>query len=687
MSNDSLLSSVMDSFREQLGKEADNALQEYVKTYKSQLCRVQQTNEKEMNTTIANYHQKRKDLSAKLDDKVDKMIIGVEKTISSKIADAASKMDEKIDNIDDELFNDPNRLYQKIVNAAKDLQKKRDEFAQERKRWNQDDVRCAEWLGISYQNEPVDRKNDDEEDVKGVGLDDEEVNYHGNDANKEKISDEDFVTIKVDDRVFKTYRGTLTQIKGSFIQKLFGPHHHMIHRDSDGAYYLNRNPDTFAGVLDILRKRGAVATDFKITPTLYAALVEYGILKAFFPSFQLSELSIGCDEKKKGDYHVVFQSFRSTANNGNYLRWNVDHLSNTTLEHWKLNTNDNSEIQFLKTGYYRIVFRCCVNYSSAAYVRMEVDGSATEYSYHYNNSSNHYKSHNFNDIIQFTEGQKLKLYASTAAYSEEKASYLCIERIPDAILNGIGIWTSTAVSSNYRVWNSTIKASDRCTPSSYNMQIQKGGLYRISSRTHTNYTSAGQRNMRMYEYRNGGGHSLYNSQSSNSTGNECHMIDTMISFRKNDYFNLHFGGYGTVNNAQYQRLQIEYVPFARMIGHWRSHANKNTNIRVWNYEYWCNDMLYQLNEDQTKLEVREEGNYRISAMLNNNQPSGNGYSALYVNDQQYCLSRMGCYNGTWYHTTSIQEILQLKAGDKLHFYSTACYNTYQYNSFFIEKVL
>ena len=70
-------------------------------------------------------------------------------------------------------------------------------------------------------------------------------------------------------------------------------------------------------------------------------------------------------------------------------------------------------------------------------------------------------------------------------------------------------------------------------------------------------------------------------------------------------------------------------------------------------------MLYKLSDDKTKLEVKENGNYRISAHLTNYQPSGNGYSALYINDNQYCLSWMGCYNGSWYHTTSIQEIVNI----------------------------
>ena len=94
-------------------------------------------------------------------------------------------------------------------------------------------------------------------------------------------------------------------------------HQHVIHRDNEGVYYLNCTPDTFADVLEILRKRGTVSLAFKMTPKLYSALNEYGILDAFFPSFHLSELTINA--KNKADYHTIFESFRSTANNGNYL--------------------------------------------------------------------------------------------------------------------------------------------------------------------------------------------------------------------------------------------------------------------------------------------------------------------------------------------------------------------------------
>ena len=128
----------------------------------------------------------------------------------------------------------------------------------------------------------------------------------------ETISDSDHIVIKIDDRTFTSTRGTLTQVKGSFIAKLFGAHHDMMYRDEEGAYYLNCNPDTFAKVLDVLRNKGSVGADFKMTHGLYTMLLQFGILNKFFPNFDASTLSLS--DQSMTDYHVVFKSYRSTAN-------------------------------------------------------------------------------------------------------------------------------------------------------------------------------------------------------------------------------------------------------------------------------------------------------------------------------------------------------------------------------------
>ena len=78
------------------------------------------------------------------------------------------------------------------------------------------------------------------------------------------------------------------------------------------------------------------------------------------------------------------------------------------------------------------------------------------------------------------------------------------------------------------------------------------------------------------------------------------------------------------------------------------------------------------------MEIKEIGYYRISAHLTNNQPFGQGYSSLYINKIRQ--------NGNYCHTTSIQEIVKLQEGDKIHFYSSHCYNSQNYNSFFIQKL-
>merc|ERR1719167_1463988 len=100
------------------------------------------------------------------------------------------------------------------------------------------------------------------DDVKSVNENEEDTKEAGSalKENAKDLKDSDLVVVKIDDRTFNTTRGTLTQVKGSFIAKLFGAHHDM----------MNCNADTFAQVLDVLRYRGAVPRDFKMTHSLYS---------------------------------------------------------------------------------------------------------------------------------------------------------------------------------------------------------------------------------------------------------------------------------------------------------------------------------------------------------------------------------------------------------------------------------
>eukprot|EP01084_Bolivina_argentea_P115975 206152_1 len=372
MASDDFMTSILSQFKDKLVKESEVSLLQHLKQYKEELGKLGEANKKLFDETMKDYRVKRDKLNNTLTSTVNKMVSNNETKINKKIADVTNDMETRLAKIDDELFIQPNTLYQKILNATKELKNQREAFTKERKLWTADDKRCAAWLGISYEIND-DSKDDDSKD--------DEVPANNSSKDNEpqpEISDDDFIVVKVDDRTFRTYRGTLTQINGSFIAKLFGPHSHLIHRDLDGSYCLNCNADVFEQVLKILRKRGTVPVDFKMTHTLYAALMEYGILEAFFPVFNPSELGLSNIKNAKQIYHVVFESWRSTSWESNYIRWNVKHLSNVKVDssdddekndekddekddekkdtpditYWKLNPNDNSELIIEVGGFY-----------------------------------------------------------------------------------------------------------------------------------------------------------------------------------------------------------------------------------------------------------------------------------------------------------------------------------------------
>ena len=100
MSKDDFLGGVMATFREKLVKDAETSLQDHLKTYKQKLENIEKINTENMNKSVEDYHKKRKVLEDKLNQQTNKINEKVNKMITS----AASKMDERLTKIDDELL-------------------------------------------------------------------------------------------------------------------------------------------------------------------------------------------------------------------------------------------------------------------------------------------------------------------------------------------------------------------------------------------------------------------------------------------------------------------------------------------------------------------------------------------------------------------------------------------------------
>jgi len=667
----------MDEFKDQLKQTADESLKEYLASYKTKLNGIEESNDKLMQKCIQDYHTQRETFT-----------IEMETAITKKLAAARIEFEKKLQNIEHDLFKDTKSAYQQIVAAADELKNKQKSFDTAKRKWNKDDVRIAEYLGISVANIEC---NDDDEKAANLALSQIADTLH----------DADPIEIKIDDRTFLTTRGTLTQVKDSFIAKLFGAHHDMMHRDASSAYHLNCNPDTFAMVLNILRDKGKLSKQFQMTHSLYAALLQFEIIDTFFPNFDATTLQLTdklvtvaptTAAVAPDEYKIVFKSYRSTTHKSNYFCWNKPIVSSPESKeddekYWKLINED--EFEFVTAGWYRVVFRGCTYYSAASYCCIYINGSATAYSNNCAYSGTNYKSFNFNELIEFKVGDKLKVYASQQPYNEEQSSYLCIEKIPEMVVPYIGIYRSSASSDNYREWNTTIKNSDRysVTNGNKNVQLQKGGLYRVSSRVHSHYSSGGQQYMYLYEYRNGGCHQHMSAKGTGTTGNKCHVFDEICALKKDDYLQMYDGGYGTVSNAAYDSFQIEYLPFTDVYGVWRSNSVYSTYQRKWDCEYWCNEKLYKLDSNQSQITVQQDGYYRISSHITHSSGANvAAYSALYIKGSQYAIARYGAAGATYQHTTSIQEIVQLKKGDTFYVYTSNAYNSKDYNTLFVEKL-
>ena len=178
------------------------------------------------------------------------------------------------------------------------LKQLRDQFETEKEAWLYDEDEIGYWLGTfrpTVSNEET--KEDPNEDSK---TDSTENKYDDNDdCNPYKQND--FITIKIDDRTFGTYRYTLTQVKDSKLAKLFNGEcvdKELVNCDKSNLYSLNYNSDTFAQILDVLRNKFIMPKDFELTATLKAALSQFGLLNAYNsppspPNFKRNQYDYG----------------------------------------------------------------------------------------------------------------------------------------------------------------------------------------------------------------------------------------------------------------------------------------------------------------------------------------------------------------------------------------------------------
>jgi len=666
----------IDAFNENVKQEADKQITDQVDHYKNRVSETQQ-NASELLSALSEEHTKAQKQMA---DKMEKMI-------DNSVAMLDKALRARIDSVPDDLFTDPKELHNRIKAKIQEIETTQARFAEEKQQWIQDDERIAKWLGRPWKS----LQNTQDFDEKAH-------NYFS--------SDLQFITIKVDDRIFRTYRKTMAQVSDSKIAQLFRgtlEDKNLLEFDEKtNVYILNCNPHIFAQILDILRTKQTA--HIELTSALVAALDEFGILRHFYPALNVDTLQsqqCGASVSEPAspaydkEYHVVFRVYRSNALQGKYVRWNVQGVASTEMKsdeksYWQINAADDSQIDFTEAGWYRITFRACINHSSAAAAYMYINGSIDSRCYHYENGSNTMKSYYFNEIRQLSSGQKLQFHLSKKSmHNETPTTYLCIERIPDAVLPSVGVWKSSTSSSNYRHWNSVVKSSDDyAVKSNYNLAVNRGGLYRVSARVHSNHSSAGNRQMCLYENRNGSNHSYQSYQASNHTNFQCHMFDVICSFKKDDYVSVNDGGYGTVSHARYDCIHMERIACADMVAAWKSSTCVNTNERVWEFEVWCSDRLYALDDNKSKIKVSQAGAYKISCNVTQYQEANQeGYAVLYVNEAQYAKSRVRGCGGTYYYTITIQEIVVLKEGDSFYIYSSHPYNSRDFNSLSIEKLM
>eukprot|EP01084_Bolivina_argentea_P229143 386817_1 len=444
-----MFATVTNTIQQEMNKIMKTEIGKFQKEFEPKMNEVILKCQNDLDGIVNKYNEKRKKIADKMDDNLNRQA-------NDRMTELRTKLDLEVGKIEKELFNDPKSLLKQITEERKKLEYQRQTMKEETKNWGSNEKKIAKYLGFGHfednksnenniQSPPLKKRklnSQNAQAIKGLDEDDElEDNHNKKECNQRG---EDWITINVDGRIFGTYRSTLTQVKGSILALMFGMRSDMVHSDSNGVYYLDRNSSIFATVLEILRRRGVMPSNFELTPELQAELMELGLYKAFFrDEFEQQALLLGASNEGIGK--LCFQTFRSkSSSSSNYIKWDIKGLqSGKVSTYFQINHIDKSEIIIKTAGWYRLVSRIVINTDTGSYAAIVVNGDNKHYNYNSGYSSQYYKSYNFNEILKFKKGDKIKIYTSHTAYAEETSSYLCLETIPSNILPQIGVYKST----------------------------------------------------------------------------------------------------------------------------------------------------------------------------------------------------------------------------------------------------
>ncbi|KAL3787030.1 hypothetical protein HJC23_010647 [Cyclotella cryptica] len=118
---------------------------------------------------------------------------------------------------------------------------------------------------------------------------------------------DDIIEINAGGRIIVTKHSTLTQVKGSRLEKLFsGRWDKALLKDRDGRVFLDVNPVGFEAVLDYLNEV-AISSDEETPPLPYVDSEHSAILRSQIELFGLSIINMPGKEDSYGDFNLIYR--------------------------------------------------------------------------------------------------------------------------------------------------------------------------------------------------------------------------------------------------------------------------------------------------------------------------------------------------------------------------------------------
>jgi hypothetical protein len=216
------------------------------------------------------------------------------------------------------------------------------------------------------------------------------------------------VTLRVGERLFYTTADVLLSRKDSYFHGLLNPEFEKT-KTSDGIYFIPRDGDVFAYVLEYLTY-GELLQPIAESSQLVKLVADADFYLLSGLKAQAQEQLKNLESKASGLHKtgtVPYAKLEGTGlgGSGQYWQWNIKSLNNDFFS-LSTGTYNNDTLTIKQAGTYSLSSRATVNISSNYQLSLYLNGAEVARVYSYGNG---YQTLHINDVFAFKAGDRIQI--------------------------------------------------------------------------------------------------------------------------------------------------------------------------------------------------------------------------------------------------------------------------------------